>query len=404
MCFLLPFSVLSTGVKFSFKFSFLLFEIENGPGATVASLGISSPSKQTFKLLNTSFTAADQVPNESLHLSHSYNSDQLDANAEAAPKLPGSRGGAFKRSGANSAQQQQQQQVDSKPGGGGDGGMAAFSPRPGVTFSLELNLPDSKDHSFPTGNQLQRSEEYPGGGATPQRGAGEVIHTPSSVGSHALSEFSFVHEEDARPGAAYISSPGHSRSHGDGGSDGDHSLSRSLSASFGQVSSDKFTDDYHHSGGRREEKALSPVAESPASGRRSSRYPDDYSSVQGSSARSGGGALNPSMLAQYAKQMQNPLDEDSEDSVEGLELSYGGGDAAVGSVKGFRIHGTVQAAQRAERAAVVVGQAMAAVEQRFRTGTCSVSGFIASALAADVRNFDKVSFKVDSFATHGCWK
>lgn len=336
-----------------------------GPG-TAPTLGISSPSKQTFKLLNANFTAADQVPSESLNLSSSYTSEQHDGTT--APRSPSSRGGAFKRS-AYSAQ------GESKHGGSG-----AYSPKHGVSFSLELELPESADQAFPTGNQLRRSEDFPG--ETPQRGNAHTPGSPGSHASHALSEFSFMHDEDVNPGAAYISSPGHSQS--------GNSLSRSLSASFGQVS-DKFTQD--HTEGKYEDKPASPVAMSPG-GRKNSRYPDDYASATVSSARTGAGALNPAMLAHYGKQHSkpvNPLDVDSDDSVEGLELSYNGGDgAAGGSVKGFRIHGSAQAAQRAERAAVVVGQAMSAVEQRFRSDTCSVKGFIASALAADVKNFDKV--------------
>lgn len=78
----------------------------------------------------------------------------------------------------------------------------------------------------------------------------------------------------------------------------------------------------------------------------------------------------------------------------GLEIPYGADDAAGSSssdIRGFRIHGTARAAQIAKQAALAVEEAMGAVERRFRTSSCTVGGFIASSLAADVRNFDKVS-------------
>jgi hypothetical protein len=82
--------------------------------------------------------------------------------------------------------------------------------------------------------------------------------------------------------------------------------------------------------------------------------------------------------------------------VEGLDIPFSSkksqGSAMSGGagIKGFRIHGTAKAAAVAQQAAVAVSEAMAVVERRFRTSTCSVGGFIASALAADVRNFEKV--------------
>jgi hypothetical protein len=79
-----------------------------------------------------------------------------------------------------------------------------------------------------------------------------------------------------------------------------------------------------------------------------------------------------------------------------LDIPYnrtGGADTpGATGIRGFRIHGTVKAARIADQAAAAVHQAMAVVEQRFRTDSCTVGGFIASALAADVRNFDKVNF------------
>ena len=99
----------------------------------------------------------------------------------------------------------------------------AFTPRGGVTFADE-RVPYSSSKGTPMGDPA-RSATAATMGTIPET-------TPGSAGSRALSEFSFMHDEEG--GVAYISSPGHSpRSHGD--SKG-HSLSRSLSASFGQVS------------------------------------------------------------------------------------------------------------------------------------------------------------------------
>ena len=107
------------------------------------------------------------------------------------------------------------------------------------------------------------------------------------------------------------------------------------------------------------------------------------------------GALSPAALSRF-----NQEGESDEDSVEGLDIpfsskkSQGSAMAGGAGIKGFRIHGTAKAAAVAQQAAVAVSEAMAVVERRFRTSTCSVGGFIASALAADVRNFEKVRFTI----------
>jgi hypothetical protein len=219
-----------------------------------------------------------------------------------------------------------------------------------------------------------------------------------------------MHDEDAHPGAAYISSPGHSA--------GNHSLSRSLSASFGQVSGTLPSDTAEAKEARRgsaspgrpagEGKGVSPV--SPSKG---SRYPYEQSprspkspvgrggsisagAAAGAAPAAGGsgksGVLNPALAQQFARAAAAA--GDSDDSVEGLEIPYGQSPSArspgSASIRGFRIHGTAKAAQIAQQAAVAVAEAMAAVEKRFRSGACSVGPFMTSALAADVRNFDKV--------------
>ena len=51
----------------------------------------------------------------------------------------------------------------------------------------------------------------------------------------------------------------------------------------------------------------------------------------------------------------------------------------------------------AAAAATLSEQAMREVELRFRSGSCSVAGFINSALAADPHTFDKVTFRRSGF-------
>ena len=301
------------------------------------SLGHSSPSRQTFGILNASFSAADQLPDESLQLSRSLTS------SGGMPFSPLARSGGLRRTGAGHAT-----------------GAA-------VTFSLEepglgASSPYRADNSIPSGNQLRRSED-----GTPQRSAAD---TPGSPGSAALSEFSFVHDEDAAPGAAYISSPG-------------HSLSRSLSASFGQVSD-----------GTAEDAEL--TGESGGSLRSPGRHSRGAPSPRSPASRPASAPGRSPLGSAGGSRRLSRLDEgeSDEDSMGGLEISYGAGDTASSSssdIRGFRIHGTVKAAQIAKQAALAVEEAMGAVERRFRSNSCTVGGFIASSLAADVRNFDKVS-------------
>lgn len=330
-------------------------------------MGLSSPSKQTFNILTASFTAGEQVPEESLQLSASFNNSSMDY-AHHAPHSPQSS--------------QQQQQYGGRRGG-------APTPKAGVSFSLEL----------PESTFLRADSTSPRGAkhSTPQRSGGD----PGTPGSMALSEYSYLHDDDIAPGAAYISSPGHSA--------GDRSLSRSLSASFGQVSGSlpEDTADAKQRRGagagggggaspgrstRAEGKGTTP--RSPA--RAGKRYPYDSSPRSAGGQPPGGapaGGLSPALLAQFSRAAQRDSDEDS---VEGLEIPYGGPltpsskAAGASSIKGFRIHGTAKAAQIAQQAAVAVGDAMGLVEKRFRADKCTVGPFMASALAADVRNFDKV--------------
>jgi hypothetical protein len=341
-----------------------------------AAMGVSSPSKQTFNLLTASFTAGEQVPEESLQLSASLPSSQDFGRAPHSPQQARGRG------------------------------RGVSSPKTGVSFSLEL-----PEHAYGEDHVSRfsaRGAQVRGVDSTPPRGRADA--TPGTPGSAALSEYSYMHDEDAHPGAAYISSPGRSA--------GNHSLSRSLSASFGQVSGTLPSDTAEAKEARRGSASPGrPAAEgkgsSPASPSKGNRYPYELSPrspkspmgrggsvsvaaaagvpAAGGSGRSG--ALNPALAQQFARAAA--AERDSDDSVEGLEIPYGQSPSArspgSASIRGFRIHGTAKAAQIAQQAAVAVAEAMAAVEKRFRSGACSVGPFMTSALAADVRNFDKVS-------------
>src|SRR5690606_22152672 len=111
-----------------------------------------------------------------------------------------------------------------------------------------------------------------------------------------------------------------------------------------------------------------------------------------------GGGLNAGLLARYGTNPNNNNNtasalqgHSSDDSVEGLEIPYQRHAPHSGKgLQSFRVHGSVQASKIAARATVAVQQAMAAVERRFRSNSCTVQGFVGSAMAADVRNFDKV--------------
>ena len=102
-------------------------------------------------------------------------------------------------------------------------------------------------------------------------------------------------------------------------------------------------------------------------------------------------------MSQFKKHnLDSEDDDDDDDSMEGLDIPTG---SAVN--KGFRIHGTTAAAaQRAATTAAVVLQAMTTVEQRFRSNSCNVGGFISSALSADVRNFDKVHYSLRMYTIY----
>ena len=260
-----------------------------------------------------------------------------------------------------------------------------FSPKATVSFSIEV----PSDHNIPSGRQLQRSIDTPiiSSPTRPTTSSANnknhsTIDTPGSAASH-LSEFSYVHDDDLHPHRAYISSPG-------GTHRSDNSLSRSLSASFGQVSgnlpddlyegkhddAEQFDEDVRAKGDSRGQKRTNEV-KSPFS-------PDP----RGPSSR--GGALSPGLLARYGTNNTALHSHSSDDSVEGLEIPYNKHSSAGGNLRSFRVHGTVQASKIAARATVAVQQAMAAVEGRFRSNNCTVQGFVGSAMAADVRNFDKV--------------
>jgi len=272
-----------------------------------------------------------------------------------------------------------------------------FSPKATVSFSIEV----PSDHNIPTGRQLQRSIDTPvlssptrpitTTSSTNNKNQ-STIDTPGSAASH-LSEFSYVHEDDLHPHRAYISSPG-------GTHRSDNSLSRSLSASFGQVSgnlpddllegkhhdADQFEEDVRVKGDSRGQKRTNEV-KSPFS-------PDP----RGPTSR--GGALSPGLLARYGTNNKALHSHSSDDSVEGLEIPYNKHSSAAnsgssGNLRSFRVHGTVQASKIAARATVAVQQAMAVVEGRFRSNSCTVQGFVGSAMAADVRNFDKVCYVCD---------
>lgn len=332
------------------------------PTTGAVSMGHSSPSKQTFNILTASYTAGEQVPEESLQLSASLTSQEYSGLSGSA-RSPGRGQGRH------------------------DAGVASPS-RPGVTFSLEL--PQS---TFP--HDHPESPRGMGVDSTPQRSGRKGSTAPDTPGSMALSEYSYMHEDDLHPGAAFISSPGHSAS------GGDHSLSRSLSASFGQVSGALPSDTAEvkeHRGGRDEGKGATP--RSPSRGPTSPHSPKSPVSARRGTFAGGGvsggraGTLSPELMQRFA---QAAAGGDSDDSVEGLEIPYNQSPSAKSpgpaSVKGFRIHGTAKAAQIAQQAAVAVRDAMSIVEQRFRSGTCTVGPFINSALAADVRNFDKVGVR-----------
>ena len=350
--------------------------MDSRTGAAI--LGISSPSRQTFSVLSSSFTAGDQVPEESLLLSQSIGSVGGGGSSHVGtPHSPRGAGG-----GAGGG-------YGSGRHGGGSGSVrrnapqGPFSPKASVSFSLEVPA----DHSIPSGRQLQRSIETPLASSplrhnnTSHSGVSGVSDTPGSAASH-LSEFSYMHDDDAHPHAAYISSPGHS-AHSPHGT----SLSRSLSASFGQVS-----------GNLGDDLDLGEEKEGRSVRQRSGRSPRSdqlaHSPERPVSSGTGAGSLSPALLAKYGASHH----DSSDDSVEGLEIPYQGGRAQAAqdnlgpsSIRGFRVHGTAQAGRIAASAAVAVGQAMQVVEGRFRSGMCTVKGFATSAMAADARNFDKVS-------------
>lgn len=263
-----------------------------------------------------------------------------------------------------------------------------FSPKATVSFSIEVPA----DHSIPTGRQLQRSIDTPVL-SSPTRPATttstnskhpHTVDTPGSAASH-LSEFSYVHDDDLHPHTAYISSPG-------GTHRSDNSLSRSLSASFGQVSGnlrDELYEEKDREDGKNDKDVRTNSVMAP--------FSPDPRSQQGPR-----GGLSPGLLARYGT--NNPTSShtlhshSSDDSVEGLEIPYHKQSPhSTGSgLRSFRVHGSVQASKIAARATVAVQQAMAAVEGRFRSNTCTVQGFVGSAMAADVRNFDKVSLDTAS--------
>jgi hypothetical protein len=141
------------------------------------------------------------------------------------------------------------------------------------------------------------------------------------------------------------------------------------------------------------------------SGRKNPRYPYDE---QPEKERSPRGGVSPPRPLSLQKPLASPRDklndgysdeedddgEEEEDSVAGAELPYFSRGAGGGKQLGFRILPAGGAAAKAAAAtAQAVQRVMAAVEGKFRSRQCNVSGFIDSALAADVRNFDKVSMQ-----------
>jgi hypothetical protein len=283
-----------------FIFRFVFSEIGTGAGTDAASgavrLGTSSPSRQTFSILNASYSAADQLSSQELVQLTSparpggaggTGTGTATATAGVGAFSPGRYGhGTGTGTGTGTGHRVHVSAVDTPVIGQP---LGRISPRPtGVTFSLDSDhhQQDLQDfqrggpgettgrNAFPTGHTLARSTDSAPSAAGGGAGGGMALGmgspwTPSATGStqasssgggggggggpgtggkysntHSdrdrdrdrdppqspgLSEYSYLHDEDEHPGAAYISSPGHSHT------SSNNSLSRSLSASFGQV-------------------------------------------------------------------------------------------------------------------------------------------------------------------------
>jgi len=170
--------------------------------------------------------------------------------------------------------------------------------------------------------------------------------TPGSNLSGYLSEFSSPLQDDLI-GIGYISSPGHSHSYDNSNhsQSNEHSLSRSLSATFGQV-------------------AFAVPKGSPAS--------------------------NMDRITQSRSLMQLMESKDDDDMSEYLDVKLTTGTPLRPMAQlndTFRIYPSTPSA--AESTFQQVKQVMDLVQKRFQTDTCTVRGFISSALVADQRNFDK---------------
>ena len=171
--------------------------------------------------------------------------------------------------------------------------------------------------------------------------------TPGSNLSGYLSEFSSPLQDDLI-GIGYISSPGHSHSYDNSNhsQSNEHSLSRSLSATFGQV-------------------AIAVPKGSPVS--------------------------NMDRITQSRSLMQLMESKDDDDMSEYLDAKLitdtPRRPMAQQLNDTFRIYPSTPSA--AESTFQQVKQVMELVQKRFQTDTCTVRGFISSALVADQQNFDK---------------
>ena len=366
----------------------LLFFHAGGPNADAR--GGSSPSRHTFNLLTASYTAGQQVPEESLLLSQSFTGSGMNSLAgtpHSPDRYTSGRGGSNSNRPTNTTTNK-------------NNVTGPFSPKATVSFSIEV----PSDHNIPSGRQLQRSIDTPiiSSPSRPTTSSANnknhsTIDTPGSAASH-LSEFSYVHDDDLHPHRAYISSPG-------GTHRSDNSLSRSLSASFGQVSGNLPDDLYEgkHDDAERFEEDVRVKGDSRGQKRTNEVNSPFSPDPRGPSSR--GGALSPGLLARYGTNNTalHSHSHSSDDSVEGLEIPYNKHSSAGGNLRSFRVHGTVQASKIAARATVAVQQAMAAVEGRFRSNNCTVQRFVGSAMAADVRNFDKVWYIIVCFVVTKCF-